>query len=264
MPPARAPHASPSAISIAVIGALLLRDMKTRAGTSFVGYFMMMVVPLLHLGAVVMIYHLTGRQIPVGTDPIVYLSLSVLPFVVFLYPSRQIMISVTSNRPLLAFPRVTILDIIVARGLLEFFTGWTVSIVLCLTILGLGSELHPRDPAGVLFAVAATIYFGFAVGMINALIASVLPIWSYTFGFLIPVFWISSGVLFFPASVPDQYRTILAYNPLLQCVEWLRYSWFENYPDSVLNVHYLLLLSTVLVGIALIAERVSRRLLLNG
>src|SRR6202047_996718 len=261
--PMRRLRASPLAINAAAIGAILLRDIKLRAGRYYTGFLMILLVPLVHLLIVVIVFHLFGRVAPQGTDQVVYFGLSILPFVIYTYLSRQIVISLAENRPLLYFNRVKIFDILLARGILEA-TGSVVVFIIFVCILEVYStDFSPRDWAGTVFAVAATIYFGFSFGVSNALIARVLPVWYLFFNLTIPVFWAASGIIFFPTAIPDPYDRWLALNPLLQCVEWIRYSYYEDYPDKLLNIPYLITFATACLAVSLIAERLARRVLLS-
>src|SRR5580704_5472116 len=259
----RRPRASPLAINAAAIGAILLRDIKQRAGRYYTGFLMILLMPLVHLLIVVMAFHIFGRLAPHGTDQMVYFGISVLPFVIYAYSSRQIVISLAENRPLLYFSRVKIFDILLSRGILEAAGSVVVfiSVVCILEVYSTG--FSPRDWPGIVFAVAATIYFSFSFGVANALIASVLPVWYLLFGLSIPVFWLVSGIIFFPAAIPDPYDGWLALNPLLQCVEWIRYAYYEDYPDKLLNIPYLITFATACLAVSLIAERLARRVLLS-
>ena len=53
---------------------------------------------------------------------------------IFVYPSRQIVVGLGQNRPLLYFPRVKVMDVIVARSLLETANGMAVSGVVVLVL----------------------------------------------------------------------------------------------------------------------------------
>jgi capsular polysaccharide transport system permease protein len=261
--PIRRPRASPLAVNAAAIGAILLRDIKRRAGPYYTGFLMFLLMPLAHLLIVVMAFHIFGRLAPQGTDQVVYFGLSILPFVIYTYLSRQIVISLAENRPLLYFNRVKIFDILLARGILEA-TGSVVVFIILICILAVYSaDFSPRDWPGIVFAVAATIYFSFSFGVPNALIAHVLPVWYMFFNISLPVFWLASGIVFFPTSVPEPYDWWLALNPLLQCVEWIRYAYYEDYPDKLLNIPYLVTFATACLAVSLIAERLARRVLLS-
>ncbi|HZU91743.1 MAG TPA: hypothetical protein VE993_21000, partial [Stellaceae bacterium] len=62
-----------------------------------------------------------------------------------------------------------------------------------------------------------------------------------------------------PAAMPDRARHILAWNPILQAVDWFRAGFFEDYDPHWLARGYLVMLGlwTLLVGLAL--ERSLRR-----
>jgi capsular polysaccharide transport system permease protein len=261
--PLRRPSASPLAINAAVIGAILLRDIKQRAGRYYTGFLMILLMPLAHLLIVVMIFHIIGRLAPQGTDQVVYFGLSILPFVIYVYLSRQIVVALAENRPLLYFNRVKIFDILLARGILEATGSVVVFIILVCIMAVYATDFSPRDWPGIVFAVAATIYFSFSFGVPNALIAHVLPVWYVFYNLTIPLMWLASGIIFFPTAIPDPYDRWLALNPLLQCVEWIRYAYYEDYPDKLLNIPYLITFATACLAVSLIAERLARRVLLS-
>ena len=106
--PMRRPRASPLAINAAVIGAILLRDIRQRGGAYYTGFLMILLMPLAHILLLVTIYRILGRLAPHGTDQMVYFGISILPFVIYAYSARQIVISLAENRPLLYFNRVKI------------------------------------------------------------------------------------------------------------------------------------------------------------
>jgi len=261
--PIRRPRASPLAINAAAIGAILLRDIKLRAGRYYTGFLMILLMPLVHLLIVVTAFHLFGRLAPQGTDQVVYFGLSILPFVIYTYLTRQTIISLAENRPLLYFNRVKVFDILLARGILEAAGSVVVFFILVCILAVYSTDFSPRDWPGIVFAVAATIYFSFSFGVANALIGCVLPVWYLLFNFSIAAFWLASGIVFFPTAIPDPYDRWRALNPLLQCVEWIRYSYYEDYPDKLLNIPYLITFATACLAVSLIAERLARRVLLS-
>lgn len=255
------PPASALAITLAVIRAILLRDIRRLAGPYYLGFLMILSMPLGHLLFVVAAYTLFGRLAPVGTDQIVYFGVSVLPFVIYVYMSRRIVLALIYNAQLLSFSRVKVFDILIASTILESVNAIIVVIVLFSILFIYSNGFSPRDFAGIVFAIAATIYFSFSIGVLNALITQVVPIWVVLFNLSIPLFWIGSGIIFFPTAIPEPYGQWLALNPLLQCVEWMRYSYYEDYPDKLLDVPYLLTFSTACLSISLISERLARRFL---
>jgi capsular polysaccharide transport system permease protein len=247
-----------------VINAILLRDVRARAGKFYTGYLVIFLMPFLHLAVVLVFFIVTARIPFVGDEPIIYFGLSILPFVVFVYPSRQIVLGLAANRPLLHFPRVKIMDVIIARGLLESANGMTVSALVFLVLFLATGEFSPRDTFGMVCSMLLTLYFGFAYGLINALIAHLFQFWHYAFGVLFPLIWVLSGIVFNPHTIPSPYKDYLAYNPLLQCVEYIRYSYYEGYPHEILDVPYVFWTATCMIALGLFIERASRRILLSS
>jgi capsular polysaccharide transport system permease protein len=247
-----------------VINALLLRDIRARAGKFYTGYLVIFLMPFLHLAVVLVVMTVLGRAPTVGTQPFTFFGLSILPFVIFVYPARQILVAVLSNRPLLYFPRVKIADVIVARALLESANGVVVSAIVMLVLFLATGEFEPRDPMGVMAAVLLTIYLGIAWGAYNSLFAMLFPFWAICFGLAFPLLWISSGILINVYGLPNDIQHYLAFNPLLQCVEFIRYSYYEDYPDHLLDVGYVFWVATCLLAATLSLERLLRRQLLSA
>src|SRR5262245_32923943 len=112
-----------------VVGALMLRDMRTRFGRSFLGYVITVFWPLTHLLSIMCIYLLIRRIYPIGTSPAVFLATGILPYVLCLYPARMITMCLVINQPLLYFPVVKSFDVIAARSIVEVVTAfWVVAI----------------------------------------------------------------------------------------------------------------------------------------
>jgi capsular polysaccharide transport system permease protein len=248
-----------------VVNALLLRDIRVRAGRFYLGYLLIFSMPFLHLAMVLIVFVLFfHRQPPFGNQPIIFFGLSVLPFVIFVYPARQIMISLIANKPLLYFSRVKVVDIFVARGILEFANGMAVAALVCIVLFfAAEGNFSPRDPLGFILAVILTLYLGFGWGAYNAILGALFHGWALAFNLIFPVLWLGSGILFNFHGLPLQYAYMLSFNPLLHCVEWLRFAYYDGYPTDLLDPPYAFWFATVLIGCALILERILRRKLLS-
>jgi hypothetical protein len=71
--------ARPFQVWLNVVNALLLRDIRVRAGRFYVGYIAVFLMPFAHLGIVLTIFVLTDRVPFVGTQSIIFFGLSILP-----------------------------------------------------------------------------------------------------------------------------------------------------------------------------------------
>jgi capsular polysaccharide transport system permease protein len=247
-----------------VINALLLRDIRTRAGRFYTGYLILFLMPFAHLAiALIAFVYIFRRPPPVGTDSTLFFGLSILPFVIFTYPARQIIISLLANRPLLYFSRVKIIDIIIARGLLEAANAMAVSGAVLFVVSVLSTEFAPRDPLGMLCALLLAVYLGMAWGAYHSLFVLIFPFWAVAVNLMTPVLWIGSGIIINVHGFPSEIRHWFAFNPLFQCVEYIRSSYYEGYPDEFMDVGYVFWFATIMLAACFFLERLLRRKLLS-
>jgi hypothetical protein len=142
--------------------------------------------------------------------------------------------AITANRALLAYPPVKPVDIILARILLEimvFFIVW----VIFFTLLAATSQqkviVHADRFAE---AVAALILLSTSVGMFNAVMAALSPAWERVWPFVRLPLLFFSGIFYVPILTPPWMQSVLYWNPLLHCVEWLRTATYLTY-DPLLD-----------------------------
>jgi capsular polysaccharide transport system permease protein len=246
-----------------VVGALLLRDMRTRAGTSHLGYLFALFIPFLHIVGLVTLYYVLGRTAPIGTDTVTFLALGVLPFVLFSYPQRRVTRSLVENKPLLYFPRVKPLDVILARTLLETLTSCTVCFIVIVALVIGGYEFHPFDYAVMLAGFASAICLGASLGFLGSILGSVWQPYLYAAGLINMILYFTSGTFYLPDLLPEIIRNVLWYNPLLHSVELVRVGYYAQFRSSILSVTYLVWFPVVTLFLAFVLEYLLRRIILQ-
>jgi capsular polysaccharide transport system permease protein len=246
-----------------VIGALMLRDMQTRFGRSFFGYVISVAWPLAHLLALMIIYLLIRRAIPIGTSAPVFLGTGILPYILCLYPARMIMMSLMQNQSLLYFPIVKSFDVILARGILEIITAFWVTVIFCGILYLFGVDIVPVHPEEALLAIFATIYLSFSIGFVSAVIYKMMRAWMVVVILVLIVMYFTSGALIVPSTLPEWAQYYIWFNPLLHSVEWLRAAYYDGYSYGMLSRGYLLGFATVLLAIGLVTERAFRGMILQ-
>ena len=244
-----------------VIGAVMLRDMRTRlSGTRF-GYLFAVLVPFVHIFALVMVYTFLGRQAPIGTDPVIFFAMGILPFMLLLYPMGQITRALVSNRALLHFPRVRPTDIIAARVLLEALNGCNVCAIVLLGLVVLGHEFEPQDFARLFGGLALAFGVGAGFGVVFALLGAMWqPILLFSMIMRLG-FYLTSGIFFLPGTLPKQVRDILWFNPLVHPIELVREAYYADYTSNILAVSYPVGFIVVCLLLALVIEYFVRNLL---
>lgn len=255
-PSARASLLNALRIQLRVIGALTLRDLRTRFGGTYVSYSIAIMWPLTHLGALLIVYTIIGRQPSYGTDTFTWVLSGTLPFVIFLYATRQIANSLSANGTLLSFSIVRRIDLIMARGIVELVTAVMIGAVMFSIFVLLHGPFAFADFETCVMAVLATYWLGLSLGTFAAPLVRIWPVLVMAIQLLAVLCWITSGVVYLPDSVPEPFHTYLSYNPLVHCSELLRQGLYEDYHSRTLDLDYLMTLTAVLLLTGLSLERV--------
>ena len=121
-----------------------------------------------------------------------------------------------------------------------------------------GGNTMPIDPQGAVLALFSAIYLGIGFGVLAAVITRIFPLFIIIYvGFLI-TFWLTGGVALNPEAMPTAIGDIIAYNPLLHCIEWMRKSYFMDAPTRLLSKSYVLSVATGTLTLGLLGERFLR------
>jgi capsular polysaccharide transport system permease protein len=242
-----------------VIGAIILRDMRTRFGRTHLGYLIAIAWPLMHSTFILMAHALVNRVAPIGGDPVVFVSTGIIPYVMCFYPSRQMTFSVEHNKALLLFPIIRVSDIIFARAILEFLTSFLVAgLFFLIIVIFLGIDMTPNSPTEAITGILAAMYFGIAMGFVNTLIIALFKFWNAMQIVMMLVMYLSCGALFLPSGLSEQVQYYIWFNPLMHCVEWLRSAYYEDQGSEILSKSYVLIFSTALLFMGLLGERFVR------
>jgi len=242
-----------------VVGALIIRDMKTRFGRSAAGFFLAQGLPFAHLALLVIIYKILGRSAPLGNDPITFFSLGVLCYVVFAYPYLQIVRSTLDNKPLLYFPRVKLIDILIARCALEILGACVVCVNVIVAMLLFGVEFSPHDFPLVLVAFASALYFGISFGVLIASVCVLWPPLAYAGSLLRALFWGGSAAFYLPDMLPNLVREIVYYNPLAHSIELARVAYYDDFSSNLLDPTFLFWAPTFILALGLVVMDATRR-----
>lgn len=241
-----------------ILGALILRDVRSRMMGSAWNYVRVIGMPLFHLLSIAIFYSLMGRAALLGTDKIVYYASGILPFMLFLYPVRSNILAIDDNRPLLVFPRINPIDLVISRALLEIINSLVVITILAVALFAFGADVIPKDPFKTLTGIAMTMLFSLSFCLPNAILSRLVSNWLQACVLTAVGLYISSGALFLPSQMPPVVSEIIYFNPLAHCVEWVRSGYYETYHEGLLDKRYLLSVILVLFVAGLGMERFLR------
>ncbi len=249
----------PLKVQARVIGALILREMRTRFGKSRLGYAWALIDPLLYIAVLSLVFHAAGRSNPpLGHSAILFFATGVLPLRMCIKIGASLMSAIQANESLFYFPVVKQIDAIFARFILEFFTYIMVMILL---FSAFAVILHLPQPnfLHLLGAIVSLSLMGLGIGILNAIIIRFIKSWDKIFGILSTALFFASGVFFLVDRMPPQAREFLVWNPVLHGIEWFREGMFTDFVSYSLDRGYLVKCAVLSVVIGLALERSLRR-----
>lgn len=247
-----------------VIKAVMLRDMRTRYFDHGLGFLIVSLWPLAHALLLITLYYYLGRSTPFGDSLFIFFGTGLVPTLSFMYVSRFMSISLVINRPLIAFPAVKMVDILIGRAILEVIAACITVLFMFIIAWSIGDDPIPRDPLEAIYAFSATLLLAVSVGVLCGVIVMFNFMFVNIYALFLVVVYLASGTLFIPAALPAEVGEILAWNPLLQCVEWMRFSYFEGYDARLLDRAYIIYFSLGALCLGLAFERLLRGNMLDG
>lgn len=246
-----------------VLMAVILRDMRTRFFNHGLGYLVVILWPLAHLTVLITISWAIGRAAPYGDSPPLFFATGLVPTLAFMYVSRYMAFSIVLNRPMMTMPIVKPLDIMVGRAVLELVAACATMAVVILILWLIGASPFPYSLEEAAKAYFSVLYLGVCFGFLAGVITSLFPIFATIYSLSLIVTYVSSGSMFVANRMPTQIGEALSYNPVLECVEWMRSAYFPTYSAQLVSVSYIYFVGGFVLVAALVLERLMRRQILE-
>lgn len=238
-----------------VLGSLLIREMLTRYGRHNLGFLWLFIEPMIFTLGVTALW--TATKSVHGSDlPIVAFALTGYSSVLLWrnMPGRCIG-ALWANLALMYHRNIKVLDIYLARVLLEF-GGATISFVtLSILFITLGWLQPPEDMLKVVGGWLSIAWFGTAlaiwIGALSHESELVDKLWHPFSYLLFPL----SGAGFMVDALPHQAQDIVLYIPIVHGVELVREGYFGSRARAHYDLGYLLSFCLVLSLFALLQVR---------
>lgn len=247
-----------------VMTAVILRDMRTRFFNHGLGFLIVSLWPLAHMLILLMIYSLTGRRTPFGDSLYVFFATGLIPTLAFMYVSRFMSLSLILNRPMLTFPAVTVVDVMLARAFLEVVAAFITLVFVMTIIYAIGDNPFPWDLSEAVKAYLSALLLAVGVGVLAGVIVMFSPFFATIYALMMILVYLGSGTLFVISSLPDVISTPLSYNPVVHAVEWMRVAYYPTYSTKILDKEYLIGFGMTSLFLGLLLERVLRGRMLEG
>lgn len=242
-----------------VIGALVLRETRATFGTSQIGYLWAIIIPGASISVLVFIFSFMGRHPPFGSSFALFFATGVLILEMFNKLSSSLMTVFEANRALLAYPPIKETDVLFARSILIAATYVVIMVIVFSGLIQLKMAEFPASIDKVMEAIMVTVFLGFGFGTLNAVVVSLWDSWRHIEKILTRPLFFLSGVFYVPSHLPSSAISILEWNPVLHCVEWMRNGFYPNYDSTVLDRGFLMETALALILFGLAGERLFRQ-----
>lgn len=244
--------------------ALMLREMATTYGRSAGGYIWAILEPVAGTALLTFIFSIAFRSPPIGDSFPLFYATGLMPFLLYMDVSAKVSQAIAFSRPLLFYPNVTYFDAIIARFILNFMTQIMVFVIVIIGIILIFGLSPIINIPATIYALIMVGALGLGVGSMNCFLSSMFPVWIRTWAILNRPLFIVSCIFFVFETIPEPYRNILWYNPLVHIIGMLRRAFYASYDASYVSMIYVLSVSGFCFLLALIfMNRYHRRILNN-
>jgi capsular polysaccharide transport system permease protein len=243
-----------------VLKAILLRDIAQRGGENRIGFLLSIITPIVTITTIAVFFGLRGKVIPTNMPLSVFVITGYPLWINFQSMYTKAMQAAGRSDPLLMFPQITQLDVILATIILEFATNTVVFFVLALGAIIIFGAKPPADVFGVILCSWGCMWIGAAMGMVLCGLHRVSPVVTQFLNtFMRFGMWIS-GVIYSINRLPSFLWPYLRWNPILHLIEGCRHLWTPDFDAPIFSPAYILAIGFILTTLGFVIERMTRRL----
>ncbi len=241
-----------------VILALILREVHTIYGDARLGYLWVLIQSVFGIGVFWAVRSFLRAQDPHGMPVAVFLIVGFGVWYVISDCINKCMSAVRANIPLLTFPQVTELDVMLSRVLVIYVTQLLVSVILLGIAISFDIEVELYSTGLLLACLALLPLFGLGCGSLLSALAVFIPALDRIVPLVMRLLFFLSGVFFSVSSFTKDIADALSYNPILQLVELSRCALSFSYPRDGLSLTYVSAITLGVLCLGLLLERYVR------
>ena len=225
-------------LQIAIVHALLLREMQTRFGRNQLGFLWLLIEPLLLAAAIGLFKWATeiGQTIP-GVSIFVFTLVGYLPFFTFRAIVGRAAGTLKANMTLLYHARIKLIDVVLARHLLEMAAVFAVMTFLALGVM-VWADMVPAGIPLLVLALILLFLFSNGLGLLAAAASAVSLIAERLIQPLVYLSLPFSGALMALHQLDPVLRDVLLWNPQAHLHEMIRHSFFGELLPSYYSIAY--------------------------
>jgi capsular polysaccharide transport system permease protein len=241
------------------IVALMLREMSTTYGASPGGYIWAILQPVGMLVVLSFGFALLVRSPSLGNSFLYFYATGFLVYNFYREIDNKSMNCLRYARGLLGYPAVAWIDTLVSRVLLSLITFGVVFLIVMSGAIYFEDIDATLNLAPIIQSLAIAVALGMAVGMNNAVLVGMFPMWRSLWGIITRPMLLASGVLYIYEDLPSVAQDVLWWNPLIHMTGLMRKGFFQTYDADFVSLTYcwFVILVLMLSGIILMGKYYS-------
>ncbi|SBP89999.1 ABC transporter permease [Thiomonas delicata] len=219
-----------------VIWALTMRETITRFGREGLGTIWLVAEPAMFIVGVMVIFsHIESHATYSIAE---YLAVSYPTLLFWRNGTGRVTKAIEINRALLHHAPIRPMDIIYSRILLEFSGSAAAFFILYLVFVQLGICTWPADTLTMALGYILVIWFSFAFVLIMAALAELSETIERVSHIVLYLMLPVSGVFIPLYAIPEQFREILLYFPLVDAVEFFHRGYYGDRMTTYYHLGY--------------------------
>jgi capsular polysaccharide transport system permease protein len=220
-----------------IIYAFIIREFQRKYDKGYFRYFSIILGPGVQLAILVVMFSLIGRESVLGLSIPLFVLTGILPYGFFTSAGNCLSI-ISGNRALLNYKQVKIIDTIVASILMELMVMLVVFLLGLFVLWYFGFKITVYNPLSLFSSFILLFILTFGLAMILSVVGFYFSEFSYAIQVIFRALFYVSGVFFSIETIPVQYQKFFLWNPLLQLIEFIRFSFVGfNLPHELSYVY---------------------------
>lgn len=237
------------------VAALVLREMSTTYGRSPGGYIWAVLEPTLGIALLTAIFSIGFRTPSLGVSFPLFYATGMIPFLMFNDIANKLALALQFSRALLEYPRVTFVDALLARLILNTMTHLLVAYILFTGIIVLFDTRTVLHFPSIFMGFAMAFSLGVGVGVLNCYLSTRFSVWQRAWAIGTRPLFLISCIFFIFDTIPQPYKDYLWWNPLVHVVGMMRRGFYPYYDANYVSLTYVFGVSLVTMAIGLLLLR---------